>query len=393
MKSLLIVFRELKAFVSDRADLVFSVALPVLLMLLMIAVFGNGDDFHPTAHLVDEDGKQYAERLTDELKQKVTTVKLTRSEALDRLDRAQIYQAVIIPSGFTENIQEGKDAQLVVKTRGAGGLEGQAVRSILRSLMAKMQTERAVRAEILQFADRMGFSSDSPQVSRYAEGFSMRIIERPSVGVGEVLVGEVHPSVVYILPGILTMFLLFTVTLNAQSLVRERKRGTLSRLIISGAGQFEIFVGRFFSQVLRGLLQVLVLFAVAEAFYSIFTVRSFLQSLLLTAVFLFSVSGFGLIIGSVFASRDSATWAAVFFTMAMSITGGAFYDTQAVGGAVAAISRFSLNHYANQGLEAILTGGSLVEIFPELAVLLSIFVLSFSGAWILFGSAVRGEME
>ena len=55
------------------------------------------------------------------------------------------------------------------------------------------------------------------------------------------------------------MFMMFAVSLNAQSLVAERTNGTLERLMTSRLTVNQLFVGKFLASSLRGAVQALVL--------------------------------------------------------------------------------------------------------------------------------------
>ena len=64
------------------------------------------------------------------------------------------------------------------------------------------------------------------------------------------------------------------------------------------------------------------------------------------------MSAVGLVIGAAARTRDQAIWAAVFFTMFMTIFGGTFFAV--ADGPLAVIARFTINHYAIESMESIL---------------------------------------
>jgi len=386
-----IVIRELKSFISDRADLAFSILLPVALMALMVAVFGGEGDFHPTTHVVDDDGGIYARELIDRLSEDLTVEQMQMTEAEDRLDRSQILQAVIIPEGFSDDIESEIETELVLMMRGSGGIEGQVVRNIVRDHLSAIEVDRDIQMGIINLAESMGLSSDNPRVNKYAENFAEREREKPLVGVSVIIAGETHPPIIDFLPSVLTMFLLFTVTLNAISLIKEREAGTLRRIMVSGARLYEIFLGKFFAHAARGLMGAVFIMVLSEIFFSVFTLVSFVQFFLLAAAFVFATSGFGLLIGSTFHTRDAATWAAVFFTMAMSSAGGTFHDPEAAGSMMEMAARLTPNYYANSGLEALLTGANLGEVLTAFAALFVTFLASFLLAVFSFRFSAGGE--
>ena len=375
MRTAVIVAREFKSFFQDRGDVFFNFILPVALALLMVQVFGGGGELHLSAHVVDEDGGEYAERLVTSLAGDMEINMLSREQAEDRLNRSYILQALIIPRGFSEAASGGEVAEIVILSRGSGGIEGQIVRSMIRGHIADLEVELDTRSGIINVASAFGFDTDDPMVTRYAEEFIRRDREAPPVTVNTFAVGETRSPVVDFLPGILTMFLLFGVTLNAQSLVDERKRATLVRMLVSGTRPAEMFAGKYLAQVVRGLAQAAIILAIMQVVFGVFTLSSFVLALAVSGLFLLAVSGIGLLIGSLFTGRDAATWAAVFVTMGMSVAGGTFYDPTGAGGPLETLAHYTLNYHANRGIQAVMLGGGPGEIVPVAAILLGAFVL------------------
>ncbi len=84
-----------------------------------------------------------------------------------------------------------------------------------------------------------------------------------------------------------------------------------------------------------------------------------------------AVSAVGLLIGSVARTPDQASWIAVFFTMAMTVFAGTFFDV-GDSGPLALISRFTINKYSIDGLADIVAGGGLGQQGFEATVLIGI---------------------
>src|SRR3990172_10799223 len=67
----------------------------------------------------------------------------------------------------------------------------------------------------------------------------------------------------YAATGMLAVFILFTTMFNGMSLVWDRRFGFLTKLLVSPIRRESIFLSRMISGVIRGLLQVTVVFAIA----------------------------------------------------------------------------------------------------------------------------------
>jgi ABC-2 type transport system permease protein len=70
----------------------------------------------------------------------------------------------------------------------------------------------------------------------------------------------------YLAAGMLAVFLLFTTMFNGMSLVWDRRIGFLAKLVAAPIRRESIFLSRVLSGVIRGLLQVTVIFAIALLF-------------------------------------------------------------------------------------------------------------------------------
>ncbi|MBM4432489.1 MAG: ABC transporter permease, partial [Chloroflexi bacterium] len=213
-----------------------------------------------------------------------------------------------------------------------------------------------------------GRNISQEQIEITVQKFLEREQENPIVGIDEKAVGAKVEPIHQFLPGIVTMYVLFALTLTARTIVEERKKGTLERLLTTRLSVSELFFGKFLSSISQGFIQTLILLALAYVAFRVFTPFSFGGSLVIALVFACAASALGLIIASVARSADAATWIAVFFTMLMVMLGGTFFEIKE-GSVMAAISRISINTYVNDAFKAVIVqGGSLADVGFELGV-------------------------
>ena len=90
----------------------------------------------------------------------------------------------------------------------------------------------------------------------------------PSVGVVTRVVGgngngDEVDQVARMVPGIMVMFLMFALTMGAQTLVEERQNRTLERLMTTRLSVNGLFAGKFLAGVLRATAQAAILLALA----------------------------------------------------------------------------------------------------------------------------------
>ena len=378
LRPLLIASIELKRYFSDKAEIAFSIALPIVMFALMYGAFGGEPSVSVSAHVVNlDDGPVSAELLQRlEAVEGVTVVLYGSAEADSALDRSAILTAFVIPEGFSRDLQAGNPAQIAMKRRGHGGDEGQIAAAIVSGVAQDIAGGLAVRSMALSL---LGDQADSGRINEAVSSLD----GDPAVVVRERAGEESADATVGIVAGVLTMFMMFAVSLNAQSLVVERTNGTLERLMTSRLSVNQLFAGKFLASSLRGAVQAFVLLLLGFVVMRIAGPAALLQALAFSVLFGAAVSALGLVIAGLARTRDQAIWSAVFFTMLMTTFGGTFVPFER--GPMEVISRFTLNRHAFEALRDILAGsGGLADQGLGVAILGAVVVLGLGAARAVF---------
>ena len=194
-----------------------------------------------------------------------------------------------------------------------------------------------------------------------------------------------------VLPGILVMILMLAVTLSAQTLVEERRSGTLERLLTTQLTSNQLFLGKFLAGIARAMFQAIVLLGLAFIVLRPGGLDAFLLTLAISFLLAAAVSAIGLVISALARTRDQASWAAVSVTMFMTVFGGTFFDL-VPGSALEMLSRFTLNRYAIDAIGGVVDGAeTLIAQGTELAVMGGVMVGGLLVARLLFRSAGGGR--
>ena len=230
-------------------------------------------------------------------------------------------------------------------------------------MAGRIDQEFQVRHQVT--ANLAGTAVPADRISAVVQQYLDEERASPAVAVTEEVVGGSPDFVDQYLPGIVTMYILFALTLAARSIVEERRRGTLERLLTTRLSAGELFFGKFLANIARGFVQTVILLGLSYIVLRVFTPYSFVASLVICLIFAAAASALGMIIASVARSEDGASWIAVVFTMFMVMMGGTFFPV-AEGSVLDLIGKVSLNTYANRALRTVITqGGSLGDaVFP-----------------------------
>ena len=378
LRPLLIASIELKRYFSDKAEMAFSIALPIVMFGLMYGAFGGEPSVSITAHVVNLDDGPVSGELLQRLEavDGVTVELHDSAEADSALDRSAILTAFVIPEGFSSDLQDGKPARITMKRRGHGGDEGQIAAAIVSGVAQDIAGGLAVRNMALSV---LGDSSDARRIDDAVSSLD----GEPAVVVRERAGEDSADPTVGIVAGVLTMFMMFAVSLNAQSLVVERTNGTLERLMTSRLTVNQLFVGKFLASSLRGAVQAFVLLLLGFAVMRVAGPGELVQALAYAVLFGAAVSAVGLVIAGLARTRDQAIWSAVFLTMLMTTFSGTFVPFES--GPMEVISRFTLNRHAFEALRDILAGsGGLTEQGLGIAIPGAVAVLGLGAARAVF---------
>ena len=184
---------------------------------------------------------------------------------------------------------------------------------------------------------------------------------------------------------------MLAVTLSAQSLVEERRSGTLERLLTTQLTSNQLFLGKFLAGITRAMFQAVVLLSLAFIILRPAGLEAFVLTLVVALLLAAAVSAIGLVISALARTRDQASWAAVSLTMFMTVFGGTFFDL-IPGSALELLSRFTLNRYAIDAIGGVVDGAeSLTAQGMELAVMSGVVVVGLLAARLLFRSAGGGR--
>ena len=404
---------ELKLFLNNRAELAFSIALPILLFALMYGALSSDSEVFTPASVVDLDGGIHARELVTRLDSlpEVEVEERTEADADGALDRSAILFALVIPEGFSDALESGEPAPLVFRQRGNGGDTGQIVAAIVRGIARDMATGARVRHYTQQALADSDVPPERIEAEVEAQVASLRAsppvaveVRRPfdRLRAGETGRPQSNPPpegertssddlFARLLPGLIVMFVMFSVTLAAQALVEERRTGTLERLMTTRLGVNQLFVGKFLSGVARATFQTVVMLSLAFVVFRPAGPLAFVELLAFALLAAAAFTGVSLVIGAVARTRNQAAWAAVFFTLLMVVFGGTFFQITE-GTLLDAISKATINAYAIDAMQNIIAKGEHLERqWLEMAVMVGVAVVGLTVARLLFRITPEGR--
>jgi len=118
----------------------------------------------------------------------------------------------------------------------------------------------------------------------------------------------------FMVPGVLALILLvMTSVFSSMAIVRERERGTLEQLNVTPLGRWELILGKLLPYATIGLLDALLVVAVAVFWFEVPLRGSFLLLMALSVTYLLTTLGIGLFVSTIAATQQQAMMTTVFF--------------------------------------------------------------------------------
>jgi ABC-2 type transport system permease protein len=120
----------------------------------------------------------------------------------------------------------------------------------------------------------------------------------------------------FYVPAVLAMVLMvMTGILSAMGVVREKEIGTMEQIIVTPLKAWQLLVGKLFPFAVIGLIQVLLISAVAVLGFGVPIRGSFLLLLALTQLFVLNTLGLGLLVSTLVQTQQQAMMTAAFTMM------------------------------------------------------------------------------
>lgn len=120
----------------------------------------------------------------------------------------------------------------------------------------------------------------------------------------------------FMIPGVLALVLLVvTANLSSMAIVREKELGTLEQLNVTPLRRWELIVGKLLPYGLIGMVDVLLVVAVAVFWFEVPLRGSFFLLFALTVIYVLCTLALGLLISTVSDTQQQAMMTAMFFFM------------------------------------------------------------------------------
>lgn len=400
----------------DRGALALSFILPVVFFSIFAIIFGSRRDGTPKINVivVDEDHSRASERLVKGLEKEGSLVVRTRPEAKKGVQQPEYTAAsaeaavkagaapvaLIVPHGFGENpisfggagtgptIQLLKDSSDMVASQMIAGLLQKVAMTSMPDVMAELGSRYMDRyAGGFTPEQRKRIDSGLGQLRREESesGGAVTAGGQPGAGLISVrtrdVVGENkdNPMVSFYAAAIGVMFLLFTASGAAGSLLDEAESGTLDRVLSSRVTMTTLLAGKLAFSTLLAFSQLVLMFVWAWTVFKLDFIPHIPGFIVMGVSTAFAVGAFGMLLASVCRTRAQLGALSTLVILIMSSIGGSMFPRFLMPEAVQKAGLLTINAWAIDGFTKVFWRDEPVShLWPQVLVLLVVGVVLFA---------------
>jgi pyoluteorin transport system permease protein len=189
-----------------------------------------------------------------------------------------------------------------------------------------------------------------------------------------------------IIPGLIgTLTMLQTLVLTAMSVAREREQGTFDQLLVTPFRPAEIMAGKALPSILIGTVQATTILLVAQLWFGIPFVGSFVTLYVGLSVFLLAAVGIGLLVSAVAATMQQALLFSFVLVMPFTLLSGLTTPLSSMPKALQYMTLMNPLRYAIDLVQRVyLEGAGLGRLLPDLWPLVVLATITLAAAAWMF---------
>jgi len=389
MRILDLAFKDLSQMLRDKRSLLFIVAMPIIFTIFMGFAFrGNSQSDEETDNriplaLIDPQpdsrlNKMFFTRL--ESSDSIKIIAMREDEAMDAFRKGEVAGVLVIPDGFSEQVEAGKEVQLSLVAE-ASSSAGQSIYQLLRVPISQLMS--AVEVARISAAVQSNPDEYIPSIelawSKWDENSKLSLVRVEQAVAAETESEDWTGGNPYnqASPGILVQFAIFGLITSAQILVQERKTRTLQRLMTTAMKPWEIVAGHMLAMFALTFLQTAMLVIFGQLALNVNYLREPLGTLFVSVALGLWVASMGLLIGVIAKGDEQVILYSMIAMFLFSAMGGTWFPLEAAGGAFATIGKAMPSAWAMNGYQNILIRGLGLDSAWLPALVLSAYALGF----------------
>ncbi len=400
-KLLSIALNDLKIALREKGIWINLVILPVILIIIIGLVNGGFGSSTPKTYVDVYDNDQSA--LSDQFLQsvrdlnpnvilcpldndeadscKLKDVTLDATTSQKRVEDRVISAIIEIPPNFEQTLLAGEPTQVIYRS-GETLAQPSALLQSVQTAITRI-SGASLAGRVSAFALAQTEQADAISLDAFYQTANS-IWQNPPASIDYQLTsggGDAPSGFSQSVPGMGSMYVMFTVLAGATALILERKNWTFQRLVMMPVRRWQILGGKITARFLLGMLQ----YSVAFGFGAVLGVRffdNFIGVLALMISFSLCMTALAFFIATIVKTDMQASSLTLLVSLTIAPLGGAWWPLEIVPDFMRLAAYATPMGWAMHGYnELMLYGGGLGDIVLPVAVLLA-------ASGVLFGLAI-----
>ncbi len=391
MRLLTLALTYLKQTFSSRSVLIFSVLMPMILTVVLgVAMKGMTPSDKPphwALLLADEDRSPQSAALRHQLEANpsLDVVTVPAGAVAARVEKGEAPAGLVVPAGFGAALLNGRPAELRFYRAAQRPTDAQAVEAIVNTALATVEGIANAAALARRVAARLGISPIPPEQA-FAQAAALwqkgARLEVETAAVTRLKGNKIPIGMAQSLPGMLVMFVLFLTFTGGTTLLVERERGTLRRLLVMPLRKTTLIGGKLLGIYLSALVQM----SIMVLFGAVLGMNWGQSPAALVAMLLaygFMATALGILVAVVARTPAQADGLSAVTVMVLSALGGAWWPIEIVPRWMQALAKALPTYWGMRGFQDIVVRGlGLRAVLPAVGVLLAFGLVFLAiGLW------------
>ncbi|HEY6162045.1 MAG TPA: ABC transporter permease [Bacteroidia bacterium] len=357
-----IIAKDFKIFLTDRRAVMLTFFLPIMLISIFAMAFGKEkeNNAQPINLLVcDEDHTNAtADVITqlDSIKSlRVTMIPLDSGQRMVKTGNESAL--LVFHKGFKDSMDAGKKIPIELLYDQARAPEvGILQQALMSNLMRIIGTKTIMKRE-MERADKQFSNLDTSilrNIHKQIEaGFNQSAGDNTG-GIGISMTPLIEDKqgnlgLIQAIAGTSVMMLMFGVMAMGASILDEKEKGTLKRLMYAPISTNSLLFGKMITSIMVGVFQLAVMLIYSKIMFGLDLMHNFPALILLVFATAFACSSLGVLLASVARSRQQVQMLSTLIVLSMSAIGGSMIPTFMMPPFMQTLSHLSVNYWSIQG--------------------------------------------
>ena len=369
--SLIVTWKDLMELFRNKMMLVMLVFMPLFMMSMVGFIYPSDTSMSDVSVALVNEDEGYGsypsaseplimalEKVNNSTGMMTITEASSLDEVRDMIQREDVEGGIVIARNFTVSLMTGNQGLITIVTDQSNPQMSALLQTALKEVFEQLGTWLA----------QQNVEGLSPVVNATN---SLAIVKPYSVHTEGAIPGRLS-YFDFIAPGLMAMTVMMSVMTGLPAAIsHEKEVGTLDGMMVAPINRLAIIVGKTLAQTARGLLQGVLILALAVTLFGVTIHGNILLIFALLLLGVFSFVGIGVVLTSFAKDQETAMMVMMTLMFPMMFLSGVFFPIQQMPWYMQSISRVLPLTYAATALRKVMVlGADASTITTELSVLI-----------------------